>query len=387
MNDPLHIGVNALFLIPGEVGGSQTYLLETLRNMAALPENIRFTVFTNRENDAFLRRALPEPCFRYHPLDFRASSRVVRILKEQLALPGAAARANIDVLWSPGYTAPLRAGCPQAISIFDMQYKRFPEDLSWIARRVTDFLLRREAGQGHILLTISNFSKGEIIQFLGDAPGRIHVTPLAADPAFSARPERRNPAVQAALGIPPGRPYLLCVANSYPHKNIPALLQAFALLQDEIPHQLVLAGKPRLGEAAVQAALQNVRRERVTRLDWCPRESLVALYQDADVFVFPSLYEGFGLPVLEAMRARTPVITTREGAIPEVGGNAAIYADGRDPADLAQRIREVLRWSPLARQAMLYEADAQAQTFSWRQTAALTLAALRAALPVNPARK
>jgi len=379
MNDPLHIGVNALFLIPGEVGGSQTYLLETLRSMAALQEPVQFTVFTNRENDAFLRQALAEPCFRYHLLKFRATNRVVRILWEQIALPAAVARAGIDVLWSPGYTAPLRTRCPQVVTIHDMQYKRFPEDLPWTGRVVTDFLLRREVGRGHAILAPSDFSKNEIVHFLGAASGQIHVTPEAADSAFSTRPDLSSLPPETVLGLPHGRPYLLCVANSYPHKNIPALIHAFAQLQDEIPHQLVLAGKPRLGEGAVQAALQKVPQGRVTRLDWCPRASLITLYQGADVFVFPSLHEGFGLPVLEAMLARTPVITTREGSIPEAGGHAAVYADGRDPADLAQRIRDVLRWSPLTRQAMLDQAEAHARTFSWKQTAALTLAALRAA--------
>ena len=133
------------------------------------------------------------------------------------------------------------------------------------------------------------------------------------------------------------RPYLLCVANSYPHKNIPVLIEAFSQLENEIPHDLVLVGQPRLGEPGVQQALKQIKDpSRVQRLFHVSREALIALYQDADLFIFPSLYEGFGLPVLEAMMSGVPVLTTRMGSIPEVGGDDVQYFDGQNTRDISQ---------------------------------------------------
>lgn len=363
----MRIGVNALFFIPGEVGGSETYLCETLKALPALGGGHEMVLFTNRENDETLFRMLGKQAgVFFQSLEFSAANRYARILREQIQLPLAARRWNLNVLWSPGYTAPLLTPCPQVVSILDMQYKTHPRDLTFLARFTTHLLIQMGARKARRVIAISEFSKAEIVRHTRLSAYQIDVTPLAANPAFCRlRPEND-------AGIP--GPYLLCVANTYPHKNVHALAEAYAALQNHIPHHLVLVGKPRLGEPRAAAAIKKIADStRLHRLEGVSQERLIALYQRASLFVFPSFYEGFGLPVLEAMLAGTPVLAARCGAIPEVGGDTIDYFDPRKPGDLTARIAALLT-HPENKTA---RARARALTFTWTQTAELTLATFR----------
>ncbi len=367
----MRIGINTLFYIPGEVGGSETYLLETFAAMLEQAGEHEFVLFTNREGHAALAPRFGEcGSVKFQALDFHASNRYARIVLEQTRLPLAARRWKLDVLWSPGYTAPFVADCPQALSILDMQYKTHPQDLGALARLTTDVLVQTGARRARRLLAISEFSKQEIVRHTRAAAEKVVVTPLAADPAFGEQQERPQ-------AFPHDRPYLLCVANTYPHKNVHALVAAYGEIQGGIPHDLVIVGKPRLGESDVRLALAGVPQpERVRRVGGLDRAALIALYQHASLFVFPSLYEGFGLPVLEAMLAGTPVLTTRMGSIPEVGGDEADYFDPAEAGDLARRMLGLLKAKD---ENKIARARARAMSFSWRRTAELTLEALERA--------
>ncbi len=361
----MRIGVNTLFLIPGEVGGSETYLLEILRQWKRRQGAHTFVLFTQRDNHAMLDAEFSGEGWDCVLSPFSASNRFARIAREQLELPFRARRARPDVLWSPGYTAPLFAACPQVVTLHDMQYKHFPHDLTWLARLTTHLLVQACAlDRRKKILTISEFSKKDILRHTVAKAEQVAVVPEAADEAFC--PPRSL--------APTSPPYLLCVANSYPHKAVDTLVAAFALLEDHIPHDLIVVGKPRLGEAAVQEALRKVRDPgRVKRPAGLDRAALIGMYQAADLFVFPSQYEGFGLPVLEAMRAGVPVLTTRCGSIPEVGGDAVEYADGGSPEALRDKILALLGESPEQRAARVQRGLARAETFSWAKTAARTL--------------
>jgi glycosyltransferase involved in cell wall biosynthesis len=372
MNKALRLGVNALFYLPGEVGGSETYLLETLRVLARMPGGPDLVLFSNAENDRKLRAEFPGA--EVVESGFAATSRFVRILVEQIQLPWLVKRAHVDVLWSPGYTAPAFCACPQVVSILDMQYKRFPADVSWLAARTMDVLYPAAARRCDAVIAISDFAKSEIVHFIGVPPEKITVTLLAADPAFGV-PD--GPPPEAAQGAP----YLLCVAHTYPHKNVARLVRAFNRIATEIPHRLVLVGKARLGEPEVLAALQESPPGRVVRIPGVKWRELIALYQAADWFVFPSLYEGFGLPVLESMCAGTPVLTTREASISEIGGEAVRYADGRDEAALAGALRAAIALSREERTKLVDAARQRAQGFTWEASAEQLEQVLRSVTP------
>jgi len=366
-----HLGVNALFLIPGEVGGTQTYIVETLRAMLPMLP-CRCTVFTNSECDAFLREELggvrAPNGLGFDCLGFRARMRPSRILREQLQLPRHVRRAGCDVLWSPGYTAPLLCSAHQVVSIHDMQYRRFPGDLSIPAWLATHILVTMAARRCDRVVTVSDFARGEIVRFARVDAGKIAVTGNGVSGSVSGG----KPAKMAD-----GAPFILTVAASYPHKNLPALVRAFADIAGEFPHRLVIVGGRGLGEKALSAAIAaSPVRGRIERRSWVSAEELAGLYAGAGLFAMPSLYEGFGIPVIEAQRAGVPVVATRCASLPEVCGKAAIYADGESETALAAAICRGLRLAPGEREALVASGRDNAARFTWARCAELTLAAI-----------
>ncbi len=372
----MRIGVNTVFFIPGRVGGSETYLIDTLRHMAPLRRDVEWVLFTTVENDALLRdRFHGDPNVRCVALGLRASGKLVRLVGEQTALPAACRREDISVLWSPGYTAPLALALPQVVSVLDMQYCEFPEDFSWPARWALRAIVPRAARRSRVVLTLSAFSRDQIVRYAQVPQERIRVIHLGVDDVFAT--VIPDEARRARIGrcIPFG-PYLLCVANTHPHKNVAALIRAFGMMPDAERYRLALVGVAGRGETEVRAALrESGAGDRITRLSGLARSDLVALYQGARVFVFPSLYEGFGLPVLEAMAARVPVVAVRCGPIPEIGGDAIAYADGTSE-DLARVLSGMLSMGEPARQAWIERAARRAADFTWDKTARATLACL-----------
>jgi glycosyltransferase involved in cell wall biosynthesis len=377
----MRIGINTLFLIPGEVGGSQTYFCETFGAMLEAFPDDGYVLFTQIENDRFLRDRFGAYLnVTFVPLPFRAMNRVVRIIREQVELPWKVRGQALDVLWSPGYTAPVFCRVPQVVSILDMQYRRFPDDLSWLARLTTDILLRLAAWRIRHILTISEFSRSEIVHFLGTDPARITVTHLAASEAFAAASVCGLPSALPASAVESG--FLLCVANTYPHKNVHTLVEAYRRIADVYPQALVLVGKARRGEPLLTDALASlppVCRERVIRLDGLAFPELVALYQRCAVCIFPSLYEGFGLPVVEAMLAGVPVVASDIPTHREVGGTAIAYADGRSAAAWCAAIARELQFPGDTRLRQQQSASRQARSFSWKRTAERTHACLERA--------
>jgi glycosyltransferase involved in cell wall biosynthesis len=377
------LGVNTLFYLPGEVGGTETYLLELLRALLAGGDFTEVSLFANAENEAILRDlAAEQAAARVVPLGVRARCRPARILAEQTRLRRAVRRAGCEVLWSPGYTPLLWPPCPQVTTLHDLQYRTHPEDLAWPHRLATDFLVRAAVRHSRLLLTGSTHAATEIRRELGVPAARLRMVPHGVDAAF-AQPTDPAPwrARLRAAGLGEAEPYLLCVAFSHPHKNLHGLVEAFGRLHGEIPHRLVVIGRPQRGEPAFQAAWQRLPDPaRVVRLEArVPGEALIAAFQGADLFVFPSLFEGFGLPVLEAMLAGVPVVTTDATCLPEVSGGHAFTAVGGTPPALAARMREALQEPADRRAARVAAARAHAAAFTWARAATGTAAVLRAA--------
>jgi glycosyltransferase involved in cell wall biosynthesis len=365
----MHIGINTLFYIPGQVGGTETYLLEVLRRFEQEASQHSVTLFTQLENDELLRNEFSRLGWSFSLCPFRAENRYARIVREQTELPWRARQARIDVLWSPGYTLPILSACPQVVTIHDMQYKSFPEDLSTIARFTTDALVHMAARPHRHIIAVSEFSRQEILKHTRANADRVHVTLEAVSSTFRSDLEGTEST--------PDAPYILCVANTYPHKRVEDLVTAFACLEKSIPHNLVLVGRPRRGEAAVQNALLSLSdKTRCIRKEGLTRKQLVQLYRHAAAFVFPSHYEGFGLPVLEALCAGTPVVTTRCASIPEVGGDAVAYYDHKDPSALASCLLQVLNRHEDERVLWKQKAEKQIALFNWNNTARETIAVL-----------
>lgn len=378
------IGVNALFLIPSEVGGSETVVRQTLLALARqLSDSDELVVFLNAENrNVLLRDLRKEPRVRLVDTNIRATSRIRRFLFESFVLPKLLRAAGVDVLWNPGNTAILHAPCPQLTTIYDLQYKHFPDDFNRATLRTLATLVPFSARKSQIILTISEFSRHELVDLLHVPFQNVRVAKLAADASFAMELPGDFLAERVMTLTHYPNPFVLVVANSYTHKNLETAVRAFRLIADEFPeHRLVIIGRPRRGEPLLQQAIQELPDpSRVTRISYIEHKDLVALFQRAEVFLFPSLHEGFGLPILEAFCCGLPVICCRETAIPEVAGDCAIYAKSADPEDFARHLRTLLANTSEAlalRQQLAEKGRARAREFSWSESAAVLLDAAR----------
>lgn len=370
-----HLGVNTLFLVPGDVGGTETYVREMLLGIVQEYPDLRMTLFTNCENDSMLERLFAgNPSIQTKCLGFRAARRPIRILLEQILLPFAVMKSNVDVLWSPGYTAPFWSNCPQAVTVHDLQYKNHPDDLTTLERYTLDALVRMACRRCQAVIAVSQFSRDEIISYGFADAMKVFAVLEGVDSSFGE--PVTDPLIVdefSRLGIK--EPFILCVAHTYPHKNVHVLVDAFAKIAHKIPHSLVIVGKARLGETAMQVAMGKFPDpNRLLRIgQGVPFDLLRLLYQRADVFVLPSTYEGFGLPVLEAMMAGTPVITVRKASLSEVGGAYAHYIEDASIDSLADKIVEVTSINLSNQTETIDEAKKWAERFTWKGSANETM--------------
>ncbi len=377
----MNLGVNTLFLIPGEVGGTETYTIETLKAMCTSQPSIRLTIFTNLENDELLTELFGDfGNIKIVQVDVLATRRPMRILYEQLVLPRLAKKHAVDVLWSPGNVSPLWTSCPRVVTIHDMQYVHYREDftlLSLLAIRLFVSLTLKSCKR---ILTISEFSKSEIEKYGGVTADNIIVTYEGASDQFSSVLSESEIGV-LTREVTGGFQYILCIANSYPHKNLHTLVRAFGELRVSEPLKLIIVGKARMGESMLQRAISSIKNtEDVVRVSSASFKQLSALYQGCKIFAFPSLYEGFGLPILESMKSGALIVTTRNGSIPEIAANAVIYADKGDVASFTIAMQRALSLEPHVAQDFKNRAKERSMLFDWNDVGKRTFDAIRACI-------
>ncbi len=301
------------------------------------------------------------------------------LLWGQGLLPLGAARRGIDLLHVPTGLAPLRSPCPTVLSILDVFVLSMPHHFPFWQRTHSGYVLPRAARNAAAILTISEYSKAEIVTHLDVDPDRVTVTYLDAHPAFQVLEAGRVDSVRALLGL--DRPYLLAVGTLEPRKNLPRLLEAFAAVKAHgYPHQLAhVGGAGWLFDEVFESMGRLGLADDVVFLGRQPLDVLAALYNGAMALVYPSLGEGFGLPVLEAMRCACPVITSNRSSLPEVIGEAGLLVDPLEPGEIATAIERVMTDEDLAAR-MRHDGLSRSRRFSWERCASETLAVYRAAL-------
>ena len=372
----MRLGLNLVFLVPGEQGGMEVYARELLRALAAERPDLRLTSFVNREARAAggewddVGDVVEVPVF--------ARSRVQWVRGEQQLLPGLARRAGIDVLHSLASTAPVRGRFRRVVTIHDLLYRVVPEAHFGILGLGMRVLIPAAAHRSHRVIAISRSTATDIRRYLHVARERIDVIPEGVGATPSAEPEAAD--VLRARHVLGARPVVLSVSAKRPHKNLMRLLEALAAIPAERRPMLVIPGYPtpyeiQLRERAAQLGIAGD----VRLLGWVSSAELEGLYALAAVFVFPSLYEGFGLPVLEAMRRGVPVACSDRSSLPEVAGDAALLFDPEDPAAITAAIERVL--ADPAEAARLRDAGrAQAARFTWAACARATAATYERAM-------
>ena len=340
-----------------------------------------------RQLAAWLPRLAPADCFTLFrarrvrtPWTPPAAVRQRRLITpphnrwEQALLPLELATERLDLLHGPDFTVPARRRCPAVATVHDLGFLHYPETQTADSRRHYG-QVARIVPQVERVIVDSACSAADVEVLLGVPPARIRVVHLAPTPAPPPT-DAQVAAVRARYALP--EPFLLYLGTLEPRKNLTTLLHAFARLGPAESAGLVLAG-PRgwLDEPIVAEAARLG--ERVRLLGPVPAADLPALYAAATSFVYPSLYEGFGLPPLEAMAAGTPVIAAKASCLPEVLGDAALFVPPEDEAGLAEALRAVLA-DPALRATLRARGLAHAATFSWERTAVATLAVYREVL-------
>jgi glycosyltransferase involved in cell wall biosynthesis len=303
-----------------------------------------------------------------------------RILWEQTAQPLLARREHLDLVHAPVYVGPLLAPCPTVVTIHDMSFYLFPELFQPAKRLYLQTMTRFSARRASAVICDSESTRRDVLQILGLTQERVHTVHIGIDAEMQPLPRDRISEFRRAKQLP--SQFILFVGTLEPRKNLPLLLEAFAWLiqHSQLPHHLVLGGGKGWYYQAIERQVEGLGlRSRVHFPGFIPQYELPLWYNSADLFVYPSLYEGFGLPPLEAMACGVPVITSNVSSLPEVVGEGGVMVDPNNPENLGQEMRRLLSDTD-ARAGLCSRGLERAQSFSWHKTARQTAALYHAIL-------
>jgi glycosyltransferase involved in cell wall biosynthesis len=373
----LAVGLNALHLVPGETGGSELYARRLVGALAAGNDAPRLVVFAPREAAASLAAEPWAESVEIVRVPVHARSRIRRVLAEQTSLRRAVARSHVRLLHNLFTTAPALPGVPQVTTILDVIYKRFPEAHARVLTQGMRVLVPLAARRSRRVLTLSQAAKDDIVHFLRVPAERVDVTYLG--PALPATDANSEDELRRRLGLG-NEPIVLTVSAKRPHKNLERLFEAFLGVANEGQPTLVVPGYPTFYEPALRARAETLGAgKRILFTGWLEDELLDGLYRAASCFVFPSLAEGFGLPVLDALVRGTPTACSNASSLPEVAGDAVLYFDPMDVGAMTRAIERLLADAGL-RERLRRAGPERARIFTWDRTAQATLTSYDRAL-------
>jgi glycosyltransferase involved in cell wall biosynthesis len=371
----MRVGINAL-LLTKQAGYRQTGVSRYIRRLIeALPNELsddELIVYSGRGTEPVgageqWRRS-------WWPVD----DPFARVAWESSLLPFAARRDRLDLFHGTVNVLPTRLNARSAVTIHDLALLRWPEQTPARRHRYLARAIPAAVKRADRVIAVSEATKADIVELLGVDPVKVAVTHLGVEDRFKPASAKRIKAAREVYGIE--EPFVLYVGTLEPRKNLPNLLRAFARIQREIPHTLALAGAEGWKTREFREAVEEVSLgDRLRLLGFVDERDLPALYSAADLFAFPSLYEGFGLPVLESMACGTPVVTSNISSLPEVGGDAALLVEPSDVEGIGQAILSGLTDKEL-RGRLVAAGKKRAARFTWQATAKATAAAYREAL-------
>jgi glycosyltransferase involved in cell wall biosynthesis len=297
------------------------------------------------------------------------------LLFARARLTGLSKIAGADLIHCPANFCSGRSRIPQVLTVHDLSFLRHPEWFRVDRAAYYSYAIRRSVRLARRIIADSRATATDLESLLGVSPARIDVVPLGVGAEFQPATAERVDAVRKQYDLPEA--FFLYVGTHEPRKNLARLVEAWNSIADEYPQDLVLAGRAGWKSAHLTAAIAaSPHAARIHRPGYVPRRDLPALLSAADAFVYPSLFEGFGLPPLEAMACGTPVLTSATSSLPEVVGNAAVLVDPTDIASIADGLLRVLAEATALRQ----HGPQRAAAFTWERCAAATIAIYRAAL-------
>jgi glycosyltransferase involved in cell wall biosynthesis len=373
----MRLGLNLVFLVPGHTGGMETYARELIRGLHDVAPQIEVTAFVSREGAAAQGELWLEVCTPV-TVPVNSTSRVGWVRGEQLHLPRLAKHAGVELVHSLATTGPARGAFRRVVTVHDLIYKVHPEAHFGLLSLGMAMLVPLSVKRATRVIAVSQSTRNDLVKHLHVDGGRIDVVPngVGTPPDLEPLPEA---GLRASLGAGQ-RPIVLCTSAKRPHKNLLRLLDAVASIPAERRPLTVLTGYPTEyeGELRERVATLGITDD-VRILGWVPQAQLEGLYAAATCLVFPSLYEGFGLPVLEAMARGVPVASSNRSSLPEVAGDAALLFDPQDIGAIAAAVERLLGDAG-ERECLAARGRAQAARFTWRACAEATVASYERAL-------
>jgi len=364
----MRIGIDATALPPQPVGAGN-YIIQLIRALAAGDFDNQLVIFAqqkgprliNLQSDSSIEWQIVED-----------SSPGSRLIWEQTVLPSLSQKTKIDLLHSLHYTKPLRLNCASVVTFHDMTYYLYPQLHTRSRRLVFPTAMRFSAKQADALITVSESTREDAIRLLEIDPERIFTTQLGVDPSFTVLDDNdAELRVISKYSLP--EKYILYLGTIEPRKNLPVLIKSYKQIADDgTDYKLVLVGKYGWMYQEVLALIDDLDlQDMVCLTGYVSQEDLPVVYNLASLFVYPTIYEGFGLPALEAMACGVPVITTRVASLPEIVGDAGLLIPVNDTDALYEAMNQVLEDTAL-REKLIHDGLARSKLFSWERTAQLT---------------
>ena len=349
--------------------GAGVYIFQLLCALAVVDKNNFYYIFISPENIETLE--INQSNFNFIPVSLQ--NRIARIAWEQTALPLQIINLKIDVLHSPHYTTPIIKNCKSVVTFHDMTFYLFPEMHEKAKVILFKNMIQYSSLAANKIISVSQSTSTDMMKILDIDPTKICTVLSAANPKYFVQDTDHIEQVCSKYSLEQ-KQYLLFVGALEPRKNIPLLIEAYSKLVEEFPNiPLVIVGKKGWMYQSIFELVESLNiSDEVRFLGYVDEDDLVALYNGAKVFVYPSTYEGFGFPVLEAMQCGTPVITSNTSSLPELAGDSALLIDPNNVDDLLNKMRNLLVNDSLAMELSV-KGLARASLFTWQNTAMQTL--------------
>lgn len=373
----MRIGIDAR-LFRSEVAGIGRYSQNLIKNLLKIDKKNQYILFMTAADKKEFKNYLIKNLLKIENLKLKIVIADIPhySLAEQIKFPKIIARENLDLMHFLNFNYPIRYKGKFIVTIHDLTLLIYPEtakETNFLKQAAYKYTMKRACQNAAKIIAVSENTKKDIVEKFQISKDKIQTIYEAADDKIVRISNCKLQISNLRSRYKKSGPVILTVGQFRPHKNLPRLVEAFKLVRRHLPVKLVILGKPDPKHKFLYSAIDksNLSKD-IIMPGYVSDNDLAAWYQAATVFVIPSLYEGFGLPGLEAMRAGLPVVSSNRSALPEIYGQAAIYFDPFNPSDIADKIKLVLQDNNL-RSKLIHLSKTQAQKYSWGKTAEETL--------------
>ena len=362
----MKIAVNTRLLLAGKLDGMGWFTYETFKRITqSHPEHEFIFMFDRPYSPEFIFSDNIRPVILRPP----ARHPVLWYAWFEYSVPAALQKYEADIFISPDGYLSLKTSVPSLAVIHDINFHHRPEDLPYLTRIFYRNFFPLYAKKSEIIVTVSEYSKQDICKSYDIPPQKIHVVSNGANPLF--RPLSRDEILKVRDTYTGGNPYFVFIGNLHPRKNVPRLLQAYDLFREKVTrdYRMVIVGEKMFMTAEIERVLRQMKNAReIVFTGWLDPKSLFSVTGGATALTFVPLFEGFGIPIIEAMYCDTPVLASNVTSLPEVAGNAAIYADPYDVQSIAEQMIQIATDENL-RKDLIEKGRIRRQNFSWDKTA------------------